>query len=86
MTIKQVLFHRDDWVPNNLRLPVLIYRAILPNGGSSEFEATLQNMVGQEYGETGFLITSIIMLVPTRCWGPDAAALASFLAAPTVRP
>jgi len=40
MTIEKVLFQQDDWVPNNQRLPVLIYRAILPSGGSPEFEAT----------------------------------------------
>lgn len=39
MEIEQVIFQPSGWVPNNPRLPVVVYRAALPDGWSSDFEA-----------------------------------------------
>jgi uncharacterized protein YjlB len=33
---QKILFPPSDWVPNNQRLPVLIYKGVLPNGASSK--------------------------------------------------
>jgi len=35
MNIEEIVFQPSDWVPNNQRFPVLIYRGALPTGGSS---------------------------------------------------
>jgi uncharacterized protein YjlB len=40
MNVETVLFQQSEWVPNNQRLPVLVYRAVMPDGGSSDFEET----------------------------------------------
>jgi uncharacterized protein YjlB len=36
MEIEKILFQPSDWVPNNQRLPVLIYRGASRSGGSSD--------------------------------------------------
>lgn len=35
MKIEKIVFEPSEWVPNNQRFPVLIYREALPEGGSS---------------------------------------------------
>ncbi|MVA27286.1 cupin domain-containing protein (plasmid) [Agrobacterium vitis] len=39
MNVEKVIFQQSEWVPNNQRLPVLIYQAALTEAGSSGFEA-----------------------------------------------
>jgi uncharacterized protein YjlB len=40
MNIEEIVFPPSDWVPNNQRFPVLIYKGALPAGGScAAFEA-----------------------------------------------
>ncbi|WP_455272896.1 cupin [Rhizobium herbae] len=36
MKVEQIVFPLCEWVPNNQRLPVLIYKNALPNNGSSD--------------------------------------------------
>ncbi len=38
MEIEQVVFKPSEWVPNNQQLPVILYKAALTEGGSSDFE------------------------------------------------
>jgi uncharacterized protein YjlB len=37
MNVERVIFKPSEWVPNNQKLAVLIYKAALPDGGSPEF-------------------------------------------------
>ncbi len=40
MEIEKIIFPASDWVPNNQRLPLLIYRKVLAEGAvSASFEA-----------------------------------------------
>lgn len=43
MEIEQVVFQSSDWVPNNQRRPVVVYKAALINGSSSDFEAAFED-------------------------------------------
>ena len=40
MTVQKLLFPQSDWVPNNQRFPVLLYRAAMLDCQSSDFEHT----------------------------------------------
>jgi uncharacterized protein YjlB len=44
MMAESLLLGRNSWVPNNPRLPVLLYRRVLPQAGSEEMAAGLENL------------------------------------------
>jgi uncharacterized protein YjlB len=44
MTPETLLLGRNDWMPNNARLPVLIYRRVLPAGATEQKASGFETM------------------------------------------
>ncbi|MBB2752902.1 UNVERIFIED_ORG: uncharacterized protein YjlB [Rhizobium aethiopicum] len=38
MNAETIIFEPSDWIPNNQRLPVLFYRGLFSDGGSTDFK------------------------------------------------
>ena len=47
MKLEQLVLERNDWVPNNSRLPVLLYRDVLPLAASQEMASALKAIPSQ---------------------------------------
>ena len=44
MRTEFLLLERDGWVPNNPRLPVLLYRGVLPEGDAEPMAARFERL------------------------------------------
>ncbi len=62
---------RNGWMPNNERLPVLLYHSAIDLTGSDPaalFDAFSSAMAGRRNGGMGSSIFTITIPLRTRCW------------------
>jgi hypothetical protein len=59
----------NGWVPNNPRLPVLIYRGVVEATPRPFLKPDSDRPVGRRNGAMASIHSTIITLPPMRCWG-----------------
>ena len=72
MIPEALLLERNDWVPNNPRLPILLYRGVLPPATPEEMahasSVCFKTMDGRRRGETACMAFIITIRRRTRSW------------------
>ena len=72
MIYEHFVLQPNDWIPNNPKLPVILYRGALPPRGVEDaafgFEQMLNETDGLLNGATGYSTTITIIPRRMRCW------------------
>jgi hypothetical protein len=76
--VQILMFDRNEWVPNNPRLPVLIYPkaiAVQDSDPAALFEKAFIANGGRHNGDTGFIATTTTIPKDMKCLASPAARL-----------